>query len=246
MTIRCLIVDDEQYARKLLADYISRTAGLELVAQCRNAMEALQVLRSHSVDLMFLDIQMPDLTGVDLLKSLQTKPVVIFTTAYSEYALEGYQLDVIDYMVKPITFERFIQGVNKAAEFIRMKTEAAKTGSEPFKSGEDEFINLKADYKIYKVRINDILYVEGLREYVSFYTSERRYIVLESLKNLEVRLPAGQFVRVHKSYIVNARKIESLHGNIIEIGKAEIPVGNSYAAKVKEKLFGISPKIKPE
>jgi DNA-binding LytR/AlgR family response regulator len=245
MKIRCLIVDDEQYARKLLADYVTKLPEMDLVAQCRNSMEAMSVLNNQTIDLMFLDIQMPDLTGIDLLKSLPSKPLVIFTTAYSEYAVEGYQLDVIDYMVKPIAFDRFVQGVNKAVERMKLKARAELlTLSREVKT--DEFINLKADYKIYKVRINDLLYIEGLREYVSFYTSERRYIVLESLKNLEALLPSEQFMRVHKSYIVNALKIDSLHGNTIEIGKKEIPIGMSYASEVKEKLFGIHPKKQSE
>lgn len=245
MNIRCLIVDDEQYARKLLADYVTKLPELDLIAQCRNSMEAMSVLNNETIDLMFLDIQMPDLTGIDLLKSLPSKPLVIFTTAYSEYAVEGYQLDVIDYMVKPIAFDRFVQGVNKAVERMKLKARAESlTLSREVKT--DEFINLKADYKIYKVRINDILYIEGLREYVSFYTSERRYIVLESLKNLEARLSSEQFMRVHKSYIVNTLKIDSLHGNTIEIGKKEIPIGMSYSAEVKEKLFGVQTKRQPQ
>jgi DNA-binding LytR/AlgR family response regulator len=243
--IRCLIVDDEQYARKLLADYVFKLPELDLVAQCRNSMEAMNFLHNESIDLMFLDIQMPDLTGIELLKSLPKKPVVIFTTAYSEYAVEGYQLDVIDYLVKPITFERFVQGVNKAVEHINLLVKAKLVLPGP-ESGRDEFINIKADYKIYKIRINDILYIEGLREYVSFYTSERRYIVLESLKKLEIRLPAEQFMRVHKSYIVNTQKIDSLYGNTIEIGKNEIPIGMSYASEVKEKLFGVQSKKQGE
>jgi len=241
MKIRCLIVDDEQYARKLLADYIIKLPALELIAQCRNSMEAMHWLHNDKIDLMFLDIQMPDLTGIELLKSLSSKPVIIFTTAFSEYAVEGYQLDVIDYMVKPIAFERFVQGVNKAIEYINLQARA-KNKIPDSETNRDEFINIKADYKIYKVRIDDILYIEGLREYVSFYTSERRYIVLESLKKLETLLPQGQFMRVHKSYIVNTQKIDSLHGNTIEIGKIEIPIGMSYALEVKEKLFGVQSK----
>jgi DNA-binding LytR/AlgR family response regulator len=245
MIIRCIIVDDEQYARKLLADYVSKLPEMDLVAQCRNSMEAISVLNNETIDLMFLDIQMPDLTGVDLLKSLSSKPLVIFTTAYSDYAVEGYQLDVIDYMVKPIAFDRFVQGVNKAVERMKLKA-SAESMALTREETSHEFMNLKADYKIYKVRIKEILYIEGLREYVSFYTSERRYIVLESLKNLEARLPADQFMRVHKSYIVNTLKIDSLHGNTIEIGKKEIPIGMSYTGEVKEKLFGIPPKRQPE
>lgn len=240
MKIKCLIADDELHARRLLADYISKLPDLELEAQCRNAMEVMQVLHDRQIDLMFLDIQMPDLTGVELLKAIKTKPVVIFTTAFREYALEGYELDVIDYMLKPIAFDRFVQGVNKAVDFIRLNSQDDK--KKLMRSSPEvvnDTINLKADYRIYRVKLSDILYIEGLKEYVTFYTDARKYIVLESLRHLEEILPENSFMRIHKSYIINTQKISSLYGNIIEIGKTEIPVGKSYAAEVKGKLFGV-------
>ncbi|MBN2173931.1 MAG: response regulator transcription factor [Bacteroidales bacterium] len=240
MLIKCVIADDEQYARKLLADYVTRVPGLELAGQCKNAMDVIKTLHNQPVDLLFLDIQMPDMTGVELLKTLSSKPVVIFTTAYKEYAIEGYELDVIDYMLKPISFERFMQGVNKAVDFIRMKKNQKdphilSIPSEPV----SETINLKADYKIYRVKLDDILYIEGLKEYVSVFTIIKRYIVLESLKRLEEILPAGRFMRVHKSYIVNIKKINALYGNTIEMGDKEIPIGKLYAEEVKKKLFSL-------
>jgi len=238
MKINCIIVDDEQYARKLLAGYIEKLPNMELVKQCKNSIEAMQALQENEIELMYLDIQMPDLTGVEFLKTLKSKPVVIFTTAYQEYALEGYELDVIDYMLKPISFERFVQGVNKAMDFIKLKNRQTHIPpSTPQEKLTKDFINLKADYKIYKVKHNDILFVEGLKEYVTFYTKAKKYIVLESLKNLEEKLPSVQFMRVHKSYIVNIEKIDSLYGNIIEIGDKEIPIGKSYADEVKRILF---------
>lgn len=241
MKINCLIVDDEQYARKLLAGYVEKIPTLELVKQCKNSMEAIQALQENTIELMFLDIQMPDLTGIEFLKTLHNKPVVIFTTAYQEYALEGYELDVIDYMLKPISFERFIQGVNKATDFINLKNQKTLKSEGIGKPviQEKDFINLKADYKIYKVKHDEILFVEGLKEYVTFYTNTRKYIVLETLKNLEVNLPSNKFKRVHKSYIVNTEKINSLYGNTIEIGEHEIPIGKSYSEEVKKKLFYI-------
>ena len=242
MKIKCLIVDDEQHARRLLADYLSKMPEMELARECKNAMEAIQILREGNIDLMLLDIQMPDLTGVELLRSLSKKPVVIFTTAYKEYALEGYELDVVDYMLKPIAFERFVQGINKAARFIQLK----KSNKDPdtvvanLSTPSPEIINLKADYKIYRVRVDDILYIEGLKEYVTFYTTSRKYIVLESLKRLEETLPQEKFKRVHKSYIVNVHMIDALYGNMLEIGKTEIPIGKSYADSVKSSLFKIN------
>lgn len=241
MKMNCLIVDDEQHARRLLTDYTSKIPELNLVASAKNAIEALQILRENEIDIMLLDIQMPDLTGVELLRSLKNKPVVIFTTAYKEYALEGYELDVTDYMLKPISFERFLQGINKSIEYIKLKTSFKNSDTIVANSTNQtaETINLKADYKIYRVRLNDILYIEGLKEYVTFYTSQRKYIVLESLKRLEETLPNKQFRRVHKSYIVNTHKIDALYGNTLEIGKTEIPIGKSYADEVKSNLFGI-------
>ncbi len=240
MTINCIIVDDEQYARKLLAGYIEKIPNLNLVKQCRNSFEAMQAMQESIIDLMFLDIQMPDLTGVEFLKTLKNKPVVIFTTAYQEYALEGYELDVIDYMLKPISFERFIQGVNKALEIVQLKNNQNKSfqntdTTNPEKKHSD-FLYLKADYKSYKVKYSDILYIEGLKEYVTYYTNERKYIVLESLKKLEETLPQNQFKRVHKSYIVNTDNIDSFYGNIIEIGDKEIPIGKSFAEEIKNYL----------
>jgi len=191
MKINCLVVDDEQYARKLLAGYIEKIPNLNLTHQCKNALEAMQVLQQQQIDLLFLDIQMPDLTGVEFLKTLKVKPVVIFTTAYQEYAIQGYELDVIDYLLKPITFERFLQGVNKAFDYIRLKR--GKTDNlfsdRIQERPAEESINLKSDSKIYRVRYSEILYIEGLKEYVTYYTANRKYIVLESLKRLEEKLP---------------------------------------------------------
>jgi len=242
MKIKCLVVDDEQLARKLITSYLEKLPYLELAGECKNAFEAMDALQKQEIDLMFLDIQMPDLTGLELLHSLNHKPVVIFTTAYQEYALEGFQLDVVDYMLKPVAFERFIKGVNKAVELIRLRkgnTGRPTKEKQIVSSAVDEFINLKADHKIYKVRLKDILYVEGLREYVTFYTAGRKYIVLESLKKLEDSLPAPVFMRIHKSYIINTEHLVSLYGNQVQIGEGYVPIGKSYAEEVKRRLFSI-------
>ncbi len=241
MKIKCLIVDDEQYARKLLEDYVKRIPDLELAGQCRNSMEAMQKMNQQHIDLLFLDIQMPDLTGIDFLRTLSSKPLVILTTAYQEYALDGYELDVTDYMLKPISFERFLKGVNRAIEQILLKRQA-ESGAPPVQHGEAPgpggYINIKADHKIYKMPHERILFIEGLKEYVIFHTAGRKYIVLESLKRLEQVLPAGQFLRVHKSFIVNIHRIDSLYGNLIEIGEHQVPIGKSFAEQVKTSLFG--------
>jgi DNA-binding LytR/AlgR family response regulator len=226
MKLNCLVVDDEQLARELLGDYISKVPFLDLKGSVKNPVEVAGILESVSIDIIFLDIQMPDITGIELLKTLNQKPVVVFTTAYSEYAIEGYELDVLDYLVKPFSFERFLKAVNKAAEMVRLKRNTESPPVDP------EYISINADHKIYRVRIDEILYIEGLREYVSYYTPAKRIITLASLKNLEESLPAKKFLRVHKSYIVPIDKVKALEGNMLDIGVKKIPIGRSYREEV--------------
>ncbi|NJN26237.1 MAG: response regulator transcription factor [Cyclobacteriaceae bacterium] len=235
MKYSCLIVDDEQLARLLMQDYVSKVPHLELRGLCKNPLEAMAVLQSETIDIMFLDIQMPELTGVEFLRTLKTKPAIIFTTAYSEYALEGYQLDVTDYLVKPFPFERFAKAVNKAIEVIDLKN-AAKT-HDLNKGKASETILLHADHKIYKIRLDDINYIEGLKEYVSYFTRDKRIIVLQSLKTIEETLPSDRFIRVHRSYIVPIDKIKTLDGNQVQIGDKFIPIGRSYKDEVMRRVF---------
>ncbi len=233
MKYSCLIVDDEQLARNLLEGYVAKMPMLELRGKCKNPMEAMAIMQNERIDLLFLDIQMPELTGVEFIKTMQQKPAIIFTTAYSEYALEGYQLDVIDYLLKPFALERFVKAVNKAVEFMEMKRNV-KTGS----SEAPDSVLLHADHKIYKVNLDDILYIEGLKEYVSYYTRERRIIVLQSLKSIEESLPRDKFIRVHRSYIVPVHRIKGLDGNQVQIGDKLIPIGRSYKEDVMKRVFG--------
>lgn len=230
MKYRCIIVDDEQLARTLLEEYIGKYPHLELLAQCKDPVEAMEILQHEPVDIMFLDIQMPELTGVEFVKTLRARPEVIFTTAYPEYALEGYQLDISDYLLKPFSFERFVQAVNKTIDTITLKRGVSRHG--------DDFIAVHADYKIYKLRLDDIEYIEGLKEYVSYFTSEKRIIALESLKRLEEVLPGDRFIRIHRSYIVPLSKIVAVEGNQVEIGNKKLPIGRSYKDKVMRKIFG--------
>jgi len=231
MKIKCIIVDDEHLAIKLLEDYISKMPQLELVAKCSGAPEAMSIIQNQTIDLMFLDVQMPDLTGIEFLKSLNEKPVVIFTTAYPEYALDGYALDVIDYLLKPISFERFVMAVNKAISQVKLlKAQIPNT--------EKDFISLKAEHRIYKVHFDNILYIEGLKEYVIFYLKKgNRIITLESLKRLEVVLP-DNFMRIHRSHIINKNEVKSLYGNMVEIGDQKILIGKTYKDEVVKVLFG--------
>lgn len=233
MKYSCLIVDDEALALRLMEDYVLKIPQIEIVGKCSNALSALQILNSRQIDILFLDIQMPDLTGIELIKIVKNKPAIILTTAYSEHALEGYRLDITDYLLKPIPFERFVQAANKAIEWCNFKNfnPALPTQNNTTQSLPDHFF-VKSDYKQVKIFFSDILYIEGLREYVSIYTSEKRIITLETLKNMELLLSEQNFIRIHKSYIINKSKVNAINGNMVELGKQKIPIGKSYKEEV--------------
>jgi len=225
--INTIIVDDEPLAQEILEAHISNIPELNLVAKCDNALEANQALKEHDVDLMFLDINMPQLTGVEFLRSLSTPPMAIFTTAYSEYAVEGFNLEALDYLLKPISFERFLKASNKAIE----KFGADKTETVTLDSGEDFFF-VKSDKKMMKVFYRDILYIEGLKDYVIIRTETGRVITLQTMKSLEAKLPQDMFRRIHRSYILNLTKLEAIEGNMVELTekgqKKQIPIGKNY------------------
>jgi DNA-binding LytR/AlgR family response regulator len=234
LNISCLIVDDEPLARNLLKEYVDKVSYLDLRGMCSSALEAIDFLRQHPVDLMFLDIQMPDLTGISFLKALQKKPMVIFTTAYSEYALESYDLDVVDYLLKPITFERFLRAVEKASQ--RRVLEQATPLNEKISPPESSpFIFVKDGTKMVKVNWEDILYIEGLKDYVTIHTRDQKKIVtLQRLKVLETQLPVDKFIRIHNSYIVALNAIEVIYKNDVQIGKVLLPISDSYKKAFKE------------
>ncbi len=231
MRIKCIVVDDEQLARNTLEDFIKKLSGFEFLGQFKNPLEAINFLQDQTIDLMFLDIQMPQLSGVEMLKTLSNKPMVIFTTAYSEYAVEGYQLNAVDYLLKPFTFERFLQAANKAIELLKLKGDTSKI-QQPA-----DYITVNADHKVYKIILDDIMYIEGLREYVSYFTKDERIIALQSLKSLEETLPKNRFLRVHRSYIVPIDKIKTLEGNQLRISDKMIPIGRSYKDLVMKRVF---------
>lgn len=237
MKIRCAIVDDEELARKLLEQYVLKIPQLELTGTYKSPLLLMEDLNRGNVDLLFLDIQMPDITGTDFLRSLNQKPAVIFTTAYPEHALEGYELDVLDYLLKPISFERFFRSVQKAVSFLKPAPKPEKQ-EDPAPPPVKDFLAVNADHKIYKIRFDEILYIEGLREYVSYYTTEgQRIIALESLKKLEELLPASKFMRIHKSYIIPLDKVKVVEGNMVHIADKKLPIGASYREEVLKKLF---------
>lgn len=236
--LNCLIVDDEHLARTLLSDYVSKIPFLELAGVCKNAMEALAFLQQNTVDVIFLDINMPGFSGIELLKSTTVKPLVIFTTAYAEYAVESYELQVFEYLLKPIKFSRFVQAVNKAKDFYLLKdNQLPKVSQESqIQSFKKNYLTVKADYKIYKLNFDELVYIEGMREYVTFHMTSKKVVALASLRSLEENLPADQFVRIHKSYIVSINKIDALEGNQIEIGSIQLPVGKSFKENIM-KIF---------
>ncbi len=241
--IKCLIVDDEELARKLVENYIQRLPHLEVIAKCANPLDAMQVLQKENVDIMFLDIQMPELTGIEFLKTLSQKPLIILTTAYKEYALEGYELDVVDYLLKPFRFERFLQAVNKATNLLMKEITENKTVSTspinptPQSSSLKDYILVKSEFKVFRIFHKDILYIESMKEYVAYHTEEGRTLSLGSLKKLQTELPAQQFIRIHKSYIANIDRIAALEGNMVHIGDQKLPIGASYKQEVMKRVF---------
>ncbi len=230
-----IIVDDEYLAQKLLQDYVSKVESLQLVATCSNAIEAMNALNDQQVDIMFLDIQMPDLTGLELVRSLEQKPAVIFTTAYSEYAVDAFNLSVVDYLLKPFDFPRFIQAINKAIGTEQPKVAGAEKPADTISKSND-FITVKADYKLYKINYDDLLYIEGQHEYVTFHTTQRRITALFALKDLEEILPKDKFVRVHKSYIVSFKHIQDLDKSDVTVAGNKVPVGASYRDELLARL----------
>lgn len=236
--IRCLAVDDEAYATKIIADYIGKIPFLELIGTTTSAITALTQVQQGEIDLVFLDIQMPDLTGIQFLKLCGSKCKVILTTAYPEYALDGYEHDVLDYLLKPIAFDRFLKAANKAhAYFMPVKTVSATIPPAPnvesaiisaASSSEYMFIKGESKNKFLKVNYDDILYIEGLKNYVSLFTSEQRMVTYQTLRDLETQLPQPPFYRVHKSYIISVDKIRMVDGNQVYIGEQVIPIGETY------------------
>jgi two-component system, LytTR family, response regulator len=234
LKLNCVIVEDEPLARNLMVEYVRKMPSLNLIEACSSPLAAIEVLRSNSVDLLFLDVQMPELTGISLLKVLQKKPFVILTTAYSEYALEGYELDVTDYLLKPITFERFLKAVDKVIQRAEGVRPTAVVQDKPVQGSKNSFVFVKDGTKLVKIELEDILYVEGLKDYVTIHTRQQKVISLQRLKVLEDQLPADQFIRIHNSFIVALRAIDSIHKGEIQVGNALLPIGETYKKSFRE------------
>lgn len=233
--IKCVLVDDEPLALDVLATYIERVDGLELTARCDNALKAFEVLRNHTVDLIFLDIQMPKLDGIDFLKTLQNPPKVIFTTAYREYALEAFDLDVVDYLLKPIPFGRFLKALSKAFGQIQNTTQnlslnASNEEYEPYIS--TDTLIVKSDKKMIKINLKDIIYIESLKDYVIIHLSDKRVVTKQKISFLEQKLMDNNFLRIHRSFLVSTSKISAFTQSHIEISGQELPIGRSYKSEV--------------
>jgi len=230
MKLNCLIIDDEPLARKGIAGYVEEVEFLQLAGECGSAAEAASLLTKHPVDLLLLDIQMPRLSGIDFLRTLSHPPMAIFTTAYSEYALEGYSLDVIDYLVKPIPFDRFLKAVQKAHDFHTMRQK--ETTSAP------EYFFVKSSGKFEKVSFNDILYVESMQNYVIIHLPGQKLIVYMTLASLEAQLPSNRFMKVHKSFVVSIGQVNAIENNEIIIKQSRIPISRSLKDDVLKKILG--------
>lgn len=228
-TIRCLIIDDEPPAREIIRRYVQEIPTLQLMGECANAIQALTALQQHPVDLLFLDIRMPQLNGTDFIKTLKHPPKVIFTTAFSEYALEGYELDVVDYLMKPIRFDRFLKAVNKAyplAGSANTLKSVVSTVTEEKKN--ESFVYFRADRKMVKVMLDDILYIESMKDYIKVNTVQGVIITKQSISSVEAMLPEKLFVRTHRSFIVSINKIKSFTNELVEVDKTDIPIGKLF------------------
>jgi DNA-binding LytR/AlgR family response regulator len=234
--INCLIVDDEPPALLLMEKYINAVPVLNFAGKCSNAVDAMSILQQHSIDLIFLDIQMPHILGTDFIRTLVNPPKVVFTTAFRKFALEGFELDAVDYLLKPISFERFLKAVNKVMKLNLPVVQVFPQDMMPKKETEPAFLFLRADRKNLKIQLHEILYIESLKDYVKVVTKDRSIVSKQSISAIEENLPEETFLRIHRSFIVSLSKIESFTAGVIQIGKYELPVSRSYRHEVEKVL----------
>ncbi len=226
MEIRALIIDDEPLARNVILQYASKISFLTIVESFESSVNALEFLNRESVDLIFLDINMPVLSGISFLKTLKNPPLIIFTTAYTEYALESYELNALDYLKKPFSFERFLKSIHKASDILQANNSTPQASQEiPSKI---DFTYIKANKKTYKVNFKDILFIEGLGDYIKLHLENQHIVTNLTMKKVQEILPKNDFLRIHKSFIISTNKIEVIEGNLVQIGTHKLPIGNSY------------------
>lgn len=228
--MKCLIVDDNKMARMAMKQLVSQVKDLELLQECEDAMQAYNVINKEAVDLVFLDVEMPGMTGLELIKNLgNKKPLIIFTTAKKDYAVEAFELNVIDYLIKPITQARFLQSVERA-------NEALSSDKQEVKVGEQEFVFIKDNGVLKRISVDDILYLEAMGDYVKVHTAQKFHVLHATLKSIEEKLPSTRFIRVHRSYIVSLNKIDFIQEGVISIGKASVPVADTYRSTLNKRL----------
>ena len=230
------MLDDEPLARELMRRHISKVPDLEIVAECSDALIAMQIIRNQKIDLMFMDIQMPNISGLEFLKILKHPPKVIITTGHREYAIESFELDVVDYLLKPFSFERFIKSVEKYFQSKAEEKQFSNQGDPQKLNQEESFVYLKENKRLIKVCLEDITYIEGLSEYIQVFTKNRKIITKMSLSGLEAMLPPDKFLRIHKSYIVSLANLEAFSANSVEVNRKELPIGRSYKNNVLSSL----------
>lgn len=228
-TITCIIVDDEPQARKLMETYVSQLAGWKVLRLCSNALDAFEALQTNTVDVVFLDIKMPGITGIDFLRSLKDPPLVIFTTAYNKYAMDGYDLNVVDYLLKPISMQRLLQAAQKV-------TERRHTPAGPAKQPALPYFFARCENKLVKINFADVLFVEGMQNFVKVHTAAQTYLITNTMKAMDDLLPQDDFIRVHKSYTVALAAIHAVYGNTIEIGKVQLPIGANYKSEFMSRI----------
>lgn len=233
MSIKCLVVDDEPPARDLLLSYIARLSDLEVTGQCSSGLEAFEFLQKNPADMMFLDIQMPKMNGLELIKTLHQRPRIVLTTAYREYAAEGFDLDVLDYLVKPVSFERFLKTIAKYNFYVSAQQNGAE-GATDDNTFDTAYMFFKVNKDMVKIFLKDILYIESIRDYLKIVTAEKSYITYQRISYMEEKLPEGRFIRIHKSYIVATAHINAFRNDTLKINNFELPVGRLYRQKFLE------------
>lgn len=231
--IRCIIVDDEPMAREILESHLSKIDTIKVVSSCKSAIEAFNVISTETVDLIFLDINMPEISGLSFAKSINKNIKIIFTTAYREYAVDGFDLQAVDYLLKPISFERLLQGVNK---YFNESTPVAQKENKEIVSEKSDSVFVRSERKMIKINFSEILFIESLSDYIKIHVQDKSVVTRETISNIEAKLPQQDFLRVHRSYIVALKAIDSFTAELVEIGRKQIPISRSYKESVLERL----------
>jgi len=228
MKIKALVVDDEPLAQEVLKTYIKEIATIDVIAYCSDALESITFLKEQKIDLIFLDINMPKISGLEFIKTLKYPPLIILTTAYTEYALEGYELNVLDYLAKPFSIQRFLKAIQKVEEMLLLQQKKEERNSES--------LFIKSNKKTFQIQINEITYIEGLGDYIKIFTEKTHLISNLSMRKIHEQLPSSEFIRIHKSFIINIKKIKSIEGNMVDVGNGKLTIGNHFRQEFFEKI----------